>query len=312
LAATLGRRFERLTRLGRPHYVFSPAQVAHRLAFEIERPTGERRSRLPWGATISYDPGEAVGGCIARCGVFDLLVCETLLRLADAGETSVDVGANIGQMSSVLAHAIGPTGRVIAFEPHPIVFERLSRNVRAWAQEGVGAAIDARQLALSDHEGEGTLSGRFFAINQGCASLQEKGSPVGDGAATVVIKRLDRVLAADCEIGVMKIDIEGHELAALRGADALLASGRIRDIVFEERGDPPTPVTELLANYGYSVFRLTETLRGPLVAGLDRTATLAESRDDPSFLATRAPERSLRRLQVRGWAVYRAGPARIR
>jgi FkbM family methyltransferase len=301
------------TNLLKPHYVFHPTQVARRVRFAIERPSRERNSRLPWGSVIAYDPRETVGMMIGRCGVFDIVVCETLTRLTDDGETSIDVGANIGQMSSALASAAGPTGLVIAFEPHPAVFDQLTRNVRKWADVPTMARIDLRRVAVSDQEGTATLSTRFFNSNHGSASLEPTtyAESTTVDAHTVPVQPLDTAIGPGVSIGVMKIDIEGHELPALSGATDMLSAGCIRDIVFEERNEPPTVVTRLLEEHGYTILRLAEGLLGPEVDTIDQRASYRTWRgDDRSLLATRAPRRATERLGLRGWAIYGAGPAR--
>jgi FkbM family methyltransferase len=292
-----------------PYYVFRPAQLIHRVAGEF-RPVDESRFVLPWGAAITCHPQESVGRGIRRRGLYDLAVCETLLRLADPGETALDVGANIGQMTSLLAYAVGTSGRVIAFEPHPDVFALLMRNVREWMATTSAGTIQARQEALSDSDGVAELSTDVFDINEGSASLE----PVTRERHTknihrVRVRRLDEVLGAEVRIGVKKIDVEGHELHALQGARAALAAGRIRDIVFEERNEPPTPVTRLLADHGYAMMRIGEALRGPSLGPLgDRTINTGFG-NSQSLLATLAPQRAVERLGLRGWAIYGVGPA---
>lgn len=297
--------------LTRPHYVFRPRQLLRRVATDFQPPAPERRFRLLWGPEITANTAsrqDPVGLGLLRRGVFDLLVCEVLLRLADPGETVLDVGANIGQMTSLLAHAVGERGRVIAFEPHPVVFDLLARNVAEWSALPSGAPFEIHQAALSGADGEAMLSTDVFDINQGSASLERPTQHRGKmNEHRVRVQRLDTLLSDGSEVGVMKIDVEGHEIHALEGATATLSAGRVRDIVFEERASPPTPVTRFLEAHGYTVVRLGECLRGPLLAHL--AATEIKSKDDPSLLATRAPERAAQRLRVRGWAIYGLGPA---
>lgn len=293
-----------LANMARPHYVFRPGQLVSRVASDLRPRPDERLFRLQWGPEISANPRDPIGEGLLRRGIFDLLVCETLLRLADPGETAIDAGANIGHMTSLLAHAVGPAGRVIAFEPHPEVFARLTANAARWHD----AEIDLHQTGLSDDDAEATLSTGVFAINQGSATLEPWTEERGElDTHTVRTERLDTVVGPDAAVGVMKMDIEGHEIHGLRGAEALLSSGRIRDIVFEEREPPPTAVTALLERHGYTVVALGETLRGPVLGPVGSPAVAIK--DDPSLLATRDPERAVGRLRVRGWAIYGVGPA---
>lgn len=299
-----------LGNLARPHYVFRPGQIVRRVAGDLQPPAPERRFQLLWGPAITASTAshDRVGLGLMRRGVFDVLVSETLLRLADPGEHVLDVGANIGYMTSLLAHAVGPEGRVIVFEPHPVVFTVLARNVAEWRTLPTTASIELHRAGLSSADGEATLATDVFERNQGSPSLEPLSQRRGRvDEHRVQVHRLDTVLGDEGQVGVMKLDIEGHELHALDGAKAMLSAGRIRDIVFEERERPPTAVTRLLHAHGYTVMRLGERLRGPLLGPLE--ASDVRSKDDPSLLATRDPERAVRRMRVRGWALYGLGPA---
>jgi ubiquinone/menaquinone biosynthesis C-methylase UbiE len=82
-----------------------------------------------WGLPLEARSDESIGYSLITTGVFDLPVTETLLRLADSGELAIDVGANIGAMTSALAAAVGPAGEVWAFEPNPSVLAVLERSI---------------------------------------------------------------------------------------------------------------------------------------------------------------------------------------
>ena len=228
------------------------------------------------------------------------------MRLTDPGEVVIDVGANLGHMTSLLAFAVGANGVVHAFEPHPLVFERLSKNVDRWRLQPSYGPIVLYPVALSDEAGVAEISTSVFAINEGSGSVKPFDSELSEGAYAVETRRLDDVLGAEASIGVMKLDVEGHELQVLQGASGLLSSHRVRDVLFEEHRTAPTPVTELFAAHGYTVMQVEEHFLGFAVKearGKPKTA------DDPSLLATTDPERARSRLRVRGSAVYRFGPA---
>jgi hypothetical protein len=95
-----------------------------------------------------------------------------------------------------------------------------------------------------------------------------------------------------------------HELQALEGARSLLAEKRIRDIVFEEHEPPPTPVTELLESYGYTVLGIRQGLAGPIVSAPSE-AYVRQLWDPPALLATTDPARAKARLKPRGWRCLR-------
>jgi FkbM family methyltransferase len=290
--------------LDQPHFVFRPSQALRRIGQKFGSPprAGKyHQSTLPWGLRIRYRPDEHIGEFLYHHGLYDLCVSEVLYRLADPGEAALDVGANIGQMSSILAARCGPTGRVHAFEPHPEIHQELSTNAELWRVNPKAAPVEVHRLALSDTAGVGYLSmSSSFDDNRGTASLVAK---AGARTFEVPLQRLDELLPQDATVGVMKLDVEGHELGVLKGSAKLLERGAVRDIVFEDYGDPPTPVMKLLQAFGYRIFSVESKF-----FGLDVTPTTEErvrTRDaPPNYLATLDPERALCRLARHGWAVF--------
>lgn len=301
-------------RLNKPYYLFRPRQMLRRAWPSARQRSGPEFDQivLPWELPLKYRAQDEMGRCISRRGIFDLVVCEALWRLSDPGELALDVGANIGHMTSALAARLGPTGTVVPFEPHPILFRELSENVARWAQFPATARVEPRELALGASSGKGQLTTTArFDSNMGLASMASR-TEGGDAITTneVTLARLDEVLP-DVEIGVMKLDVEGYELQVLEGASKLLEQSRVRDIVFEELDPPPTPVMELLESFNFRIFSLDQRLWGPAL-GAPTAAAAARSLDDPSYLATVDPARALDRLRTRGWATLSAGPARRR
>jgi FkbM family methyltransferase len=288
--------------VNRPYYWYRPSQIVTRLRTTANPDGSPYLLRTAWGSQMYCFP-DALGRAVARNGVYDLVVAEALARLADAGETAVDAGANVGFMSNLLAHAVGPSGRVVSFEPHPLIAETLSRNAARWRAAEQITIIEVRQAAVSSSAGMLPLAIEpdTFAHNKGTASLEQT-----DPANSTLVEtvRLDELLPT--RIGVLKLDVEGHELAALEGAESLLSRKLIRDILFEEHDRPPTPVIELLKAHGYTVIGIRQGLAGPIVsdpaAAYDRQLW-----HPPALLATSEPARVLERLRRRGWACLRRG-----
>jgi FkbM family methyltransferase len=293
-------------RFRQPQYLRHPLEGVRRLF--RRRPnlqdgtTAEKR--LPWNVPIEYVPDQAIGQSIAIGGVFDACVSETILRLLESGETAVDVGANIGYMTSLMAARVGPRGSVVSYEPHPEIFQVLARNVTRWSGDRRLGAIAVHDAALSDTAGAADLfAPRVFERNVGAASLTVSERWGADPQRIGAV----RLLRADDElhgipVALLKIDVEGHEEAVLRGAERLLADGRVRDIVFEHKQSYPTELTRMLESHGFTLFSLDNSLFGP------RTAPAAERPprqgwEGPSYLATRDPRRALARLRPRGWAI---------
>lgn len=138
--------------INRPYYIFRPTQVVRRLAVATGRGKGE--VTLPWGARVRIDSHSPMGSALARTGIYDIAVCEALHRLADEGELAVDVGANIGVMTSLLAERVGRAGEVVAVEPEPATSFELNANLARWR---AGATVTIVRKALSDREEQAEL-----------------------------------------------------------------------------------------------------------------------------------------------------------
>jgi FkbM family methyltransferase len=260
----------------RPEYLYQPRQALKRI--NPTMPDGDVTVKLPWGHPLIINPHELIGGGIWTYGIFDLPVVETLWRLTDKEDLAVDVGANIGQMTSLLATR---ARKVMAFEPHPILFQRLKENLASWKVTNTSI----HELAVSSKAGAGYLSlPDSFQQNEGTATLGK------NGISVKIITLRDTILDL---INVLKVDVEGHELDVLQDVSA-------RDLVFEEHRDCPTPVTEYLLAKGYAIFHLSCTLTSLRLTKISDNQKYAGWKN-PNYLATLDPARALKRLKKRGW-----------
>lgn len=281
----------------KPWFVYRPGQLLRRAVRAVFPPRDPVRVVvLPWGCGIEIDVRETIGRSIWTAGVYDLAVVEILLRLADPKLLAVDAGANIGAMTGALA---ARAGEVWAFEPHPDVHRRLVANVARFAGLSGFAPCRVFDSALSDTDGEGRLEvPDGFGENQGLARL----APTGGVPIRTV--RLDTLLG-DRDLGVLKVDVEGHELNVLRGTAAALAAGRVRHVVFEDHVGAHSPVRDFLREHGYSLYRIGWRLSGPVLGPVDVGGRRYEA---PSYLATRDPAGAEARCRTRGWAALRRQP----
>lgn len=302
----------------KPHYVFHPNRLLRRALHGVgtDRPDlgpgTVALAGLPWGLELEVYSREAIGYTILTAGVFDPCVTETVYRLIEPGDLVVDVGANVGYLTSLAAARAGSGGQVVAYEPHPRVFERLQANVARWerlVRLGRLAPIELHRAAVSDRTGTGELtSGPLFHENMGLASLRADDAPAEDAELLAVrVHRLDDVLGAR-RVGLLKIDVEGHEPEVLRGAGRLLEAGLVRDVVFEDHAPYPDASTDLVERAGYRLFSLHNDLFG-LRLGAPALRGPTRPWPGPSYLATRDPERAQRLLGARGWQVRGIGPA---
>ena len=260
---------------------------------------------LPWGIKIKVRPRETIGRSIATMGVYDLSVTEVLWRLIDPREVAVDIGANIGYMTSIMAKRVGERGKVYSYEPHPEIYKELCENKSLWQETYGWHQIEIQNLALSTTSGVGTLNiPSHFRQNRGVASLLDVVSGQSDSSdcqCPVALARLDDLMNDDCSIAVIKIDVEGHELKVLQGGANVIAH-HARDIIFEEHGGYPSKVTCYLEDHGFTVFRLYKELWGPHLEHAEGKSTgCLLPWEPPSYLATKEPLRAIKRMKKRGW-----------
>lgn len=199
------------------HWVFRQL----RLRYHIR---AERRVTLRSGHRLYVDPFDAIGRGIVASGFYEPETVEVFLAHLQPGMVFVDVGAHVGQYSILGSSRVGPNGEVHAFEPDPDTFRRLTRNILL----NRSTNVRTNQLALADTEGDGLLYLSSVA-NVGGNSLQPfEGKSGAAGSTSVSITTLDRYVDAQrlSRIDLLKLDVEGAELLALRGGEHALSTCR--------------------------------------------------------------------------------------
>lgn len=224
-----------------------------------------QRSEPPPGLALNVRGGARV--CVPRS--FTQITPYTLLEQEDWFESEirfvrrwlrpgmrvVDVGANYGVYTLAAARAVGGAGRVWAFEPTPESARYLQQSL---AMNGAGQ-VSLERLAISDRAGE---------VHFGLTDMPEQNAILENGAAPNAVAlpaaRLDDLAEAGRwgAVDFIKLDVEGHETQALRGAAAIL-SEHSPLVMLEIRAgkDFDLRAPEMLASMGYSTYRL---LPGPL------------------------------------------------
>jgi FkbM family methyltransferase len=285
--------------INKPEYLYQPRQAFKRLTRLLATEPESAEVMLPWGLQMRIRPREDLGRALWLLGVYDLTLCEAIWRLLDRGESAIDVGANIGCISGLMAARSGPYGSVISFEPHPKNFPELVANIDSWRDRPI-ARITPFELALSSSGGSTFLQEPAdFKKNPGTASIVTHGS----SNLPITTARLDVIRLDSPAVDLLKIDVEGHELEVLLGSRKLLETQAIRDIIFEDHSRSfGSPVASFLAGFGYSIFFLTRRLRGPLMASKDQRYPVVRYLP-PNFLATLKPDRAFARFQTSGWQV---------
>jgi FkbM family methyltransferase len=181
------------------------------------------------------------------------------------GDTVVDIGANIGAFSILAASLVGPSGRVIAFEPMPETFERLKENIALNGLDNVeccNAAIDAEEGVITLHSGNKSAYASAHNVNEVALLDDRTISPCLTLERVFKDHRIDRV-------DLLKVDCEGSEYGIMESLRPELAT-RIDQIAMElhpVKGKSSKGLVDTLTalrfevNYGYPLTAFNRTGR---------------------------------------------------
>lgn len=183
-------------------------------------------------------------------GYWEMWLTEAIVAVTRQGMIAVDIGANVGYFSLVMADLVGPNGRVYAFEANAPIAEHARKSAKI---NGYADTLNVYTQALGDFDGEtftlvvppGQPGGTYLV------PVSESDPPEN----AVVTRRLDgypELLDAD----VIKIDVEGAEEAVWRGMEGILARGRSLTIFLEFvsiRYCDPRAFLEEICSWGFSI-----------------------------------------------------------
>lgn len=216
------------------HAAVEPTPIDDLLVVDLSRPA-EHRLR-PSGVAfefVSYPESELTG--------------ELYLELADLrpGAVVIDGGAYCGASAYAFSRAVGPTGRVLAFEPDPQSYAALQRNLRRHGLDNVtalpqGLWSSSGRLRFVSHGNMGSAIVRGDAPDAGSIEV----TSLADAVARAGVDRLDFV----------KLDIEGAEVEVLAAARDVLRTYRPRVVVEAHLVDgrlTTRALRELLRDAGY-------------------------------------------------------------
>ena len=202
------------------------------------------------------DPRDGIAREACFMGHYEPQETAIMLHVLRPGMCFVDVGANWGYFTLLAADLVGKDGRVVSFEPHPLLFaqlqENLLRNALTWAA--------ALQVAVADTFGEMTLASfDTETSNWGVSHLVAECDPqapqfrVQSGLLETLLDR-----HGVSSVDMLKMDIEGAESFVLPTLQEGLISGRYKRVLLElhpraleEAGVSPQSLLLLLLDCGY-------------------------------------------------------------
>jgi len=249
-----------------------------------------------FGARFEGTLSGLVQRAVFHFGIYEPNLTTWIADSLAPGDVFVDVGANVGYFSLLAASAAGTSVRVVALEPAPSTFRTLQANL---ARNG---ATNVRAVNAAAYDKEGTLP--IFTIpteeNAGGATLVRA---IGPREADVAARPLADILTAAemARARIIKIDVEGAEVAAVRGLlPALAGAPSGLEIVVELTAGTERDVRAMLEPLGYNVYVLENPsspleldprapkrpvrVSSPAVAANDRVTYMVFSRRDAPAL----------------------------
>jgi FkbM family methyltransferase len=193
-----------------------PEWTARLATIGVLRPV---RMQVEPGVSMNLDPRDLVSASILRSHSWQPEVWDSLNSRLAPGAVLIDVGAHIGIFSLKGAARVGPTGRVISFEPNPETLVELRSNVAASHADQI---VTVEPIACSDKDQQLTLYAAHV-WNTGASSLSKENAGAFDEAPKAYPVRARPIDDVVAELGLkrvdaIKIDVEGAEVSVLRGA----------------------------------------------------------------------------------------------
>jgi FkbM family methyltransferase len=190
--------------------------------------------------------------------------------LLQPGDSAIDVGAHIGFFTMQMAAAVGPSGRVYAFEPLDRNADLLERSI---SENGFTDRVRFQRAAAGAAGGQATLTFPLETLNSGGAYLLREGTAplAGNQKKEVPVVALDW-LDLRRPVRLIKMDVEGAEPQVLRGAARLLKEDR--PVILSElhpaqleRASGVTPAQFLaqIAAFGYRAHHLENGVMGAAI-----------------------------------------------
>jgi FkbM family methyltransferase len=224
------------------------------------------RGGLRW----SLDLNEGIDFAIYLLGAFERDLRSSYRKLIAPGSTVLDIGANIGAHTLPLAHHVGPNGKVIAIEATDYAFAKLNRNL-ALNPHLQQQCIAAQALLVADLNSaiepeiasSWPLSGEEKTDTVLCGALRSTSS-AEKCTLDSLVNRLN-----PSKIDWVKLDVDGHELSVLQGAQEMLRKHHpsifmeFAPYCYRDNPDSFHSLIESLRANGYSFYTLPRLKRLP-------------------------------------------------
>jgi FkbM family methyltransferase len=191
--------------------------------------------------------GDLLGGHIKRGDPWEPHFTKLVKATVAPGAQVIDVGANFGLNTVVLANTVGPSGVVVAIEPLRVVFQQLCGNCFLNGLSNI--------LTLNAAVGASSGIAEMNPVNYFARGWNFGDSSVGKGGERVQMITLDSLGLS--QVSFIKIDAQGSEFEILQGARQTIFTARpvifieIEEVQLQNRGSSGQQVLECLKSLGY-------------------------------------------------------------
>ena len=212
------------------------------------------------------DPSDSLR--LSTNGVFEPYTTEVIKQNISNGDLVMDIGANIGYFTLIMAKGIKENGKVFSFEPEPKNFELLKKNVETnnysnviLEKKAIGNKTGTTKLYLADRKNNIFSSGMHRIFRSDLVSQ------IPDPISINIIKLDDYLqdLKFIKKIRLIKIDVEGAEFDVLKGMNKILDENKEIEIVMEfssenleDYGSNAYDVVNFLMNKGFKLSVINE------------------------------------------------------
>lgn len=228
---------------------------------------------------------------ILHSGYIEPDVMKVLQRTFTPGAVFLDVGANFGFYTLFAAQQMGQAGQVYSFEANPHLIPFIEGSVYI---NGLRDRVTLINKAVADAPGTARFGFSYAHIGGGSLLLGGNDA-VSNEYVEVPLVRIDDVLPADVVVDVVKLDVEGHEAAALRGMKGVVARSPNIQLVLEffpgmQAGSGGGEILDLLSEMGLQYWkighrgRLHDVHRDDLINGEDCYLVAARSKPEDEGL----------------------------
>lgn len=193
-----------------------------------------------------YNPRDLfIGRSFEVYGEFSQGESDLFQSIVQPGQLILEIGANIGSHTIYLSQLVGPTGRVLAFEPQRVLFQNLCANLALNSLTNVWSI----QAAVGAEPGELLVPFLDYSQGNNFGALELGGYAHGDPVPVITIDGLN---LTHCMF--IKIDVEGMEESVLRGGAQTLE--RLKPVLYVENDRPNRSVSLIryLDSLGYNLY----------------------------------------------------------